>query len=441
VTISFSGLATGFDTNALVDQLVALERAPAVKLASRKSDANKRQTLVSDLMTRLTSLKTARTALDTTSEVRAVTSQSSDTKVKVTSSGSAQPGQLSIRVGTLARAQTSVSTTFASATAPVAGSGSIGVKLGTGIVVPFAFTGDDTLNSIAQRINDQVGGVRADVIDNGAGGFQLAISSEETGSANAITFSETGTSLGFLATGSVKVPAQDATFTMNGIAMTRGTNTISDAVSGLTLELSGTHAPTDPEAIISVARDPAAVEGKIKTFIDAFNAVSDAVNTQLTYSGVQRGGDSLFGDSSIRSLQRTLGGIASQTYAHGAGTTSLAQVGIRLDRTGKLSIDPAKFATALAEDPTALEDVIAGASGFGKSVDDMVTAYTRAGDGILSAKKSALTNEMSRYDDDIERIETRASKIGDQLHAQFTKLESLISSMQSQSAALTRVFG
>jgi flagellar hook-associated protein 2 len=441
VTINFSGLATGLDTAALVDQLVALERVPANKLAGRKSDAGRRQSIVSDLITKLTALKTARTSLDTPSEVRAVTASSSDPKVVVTGSGSAQPGQLAIRVGTLARTQTSVSTPFASATDAIGGAGTLGIKLGAADEVPIAFTSTDTLTTIAQRINEEMDGVRADVIDNGSGTFQLSVSSEETGTANAITFTEAGQPLGFLAEGSTKVAASNATFTMNGISMTRATNTITDAVAGLTLSLTGTHAIADSDAVVSVARDPAAVEAKVKSLVDAFNAVSGHVSSQLSYNGVQKGGDTLFGDSTLRSLQRGLSGIVNQSYPHGEGTTSLAQLGIRLDRTGTLSIDSARFAAAMTEDPTALESVLTGTESFGAALDKMVTSYTQAGDGFLSAKKASLTKEMSRYDDEIERIETRASRLGDQLTAQFTKLEALISSMQSQSAALTKVFG
>ncbi len=442
MSINFSGLATGLDTATMVDQLVAIEKIPANRLAERKSDAGRRQAIVSDIITKLTALKTARTQLDSPSEIRSITASSNDPTVAVTGSGAAQPGQLTIRVGSLARAQTSVSTTFASATDAIGGDGgTLGIKLGAADEVPIVFTGSDTLTTIAKRINDQMDGVRADVIDNGTGTFQLAVTAEETGVANAITFSEAGQALGFLAEGSTKVAAADATFTMNGIAMTRGTNTVSDAVAGLTLSLTGTHAVTDEGAVVSVARDPAAVETKVKSLVDAFNAVASHVSSQLAYSGVPKGGNTLFGDSTVRALQRDLSGIVNQSYPHGEGTTSLAELGIRLDRNGVLSIDSARFSAAMAKDPTALESVLTGAEGFGAAVDQLVKSYTQAGDGFLSAKKASLAKEMSRYDVEIERIETRASRMGDQLTAQFSKLEQLISSMQSQSAALTKVFG
>jgi flagellar hook-associated protein 2 len=441
VTITFSGLATGIDTSALVDQLVALERVPAERLLVRKAQANRRMSVVSDLVSRLTALKNASKALDTQSEVRAVTARSSDDKrVKVSSSGAAQPAQLALRVDKLAQGQTNVSTLFAAADDPMAGSGTLGITVGAGAEVVVSFTSLDTLADIASRINEEVPGTHAEVIKT-TSGFQIALSSSETGEASALAFTESGTSLGFLEGDSLKQIAQDAAFTMNGISMTRSSNTVTDAVGGLTFELLGTHAVTDPDTTIAVASDPGGVETKLKSLVDAFNAVSDLVSAQMVYSGVPRGGDTLFGDSTVRSLQRGMAQVASATYPRGEGTTSLGQVGVEIDRNGRMSIDSAQLAKALADDPAALDDLIAGDEGFGNAVDELVTQFTQTGDGALSAKKSSLTKEMSRYDVEIGRIEVRATRIGDQLHAQFTTLESLMSSLRSQQATLSALFG
>jgi flagellar hook-associated protein 2 len=441
MTISFSGLATGIDTNALVEQLVALERAPANKLAARKSDANRRMAIVSDFISKLTALKTARKALDTTSEINAITASSSDeARVKVTSSGAAQPAQLNLRVGALARGQTSVSSLFDSADQLVPGAGMLGIKVGEGEEVQVEFTSLDTLASLAQRINDEVDGVNAQVI-NTSDGVQIAVTSEETGADHSFTFSEAGTSLGFLAPDSLKTTAQDASFTLNGIAMTRSSNTVADAITGLTFELRGTHAVTDPDTLVSVARDPAGAETNIKSLVDAFNSVADAINAQTAFSGVTRGEDTLFGDSTVRALQRQMASMASAQYPHGEGTVTLRQIGIQFDRSGKLTLDSAAFAKALAADPGAIEELLTGADGLGTAIDKLTDQYTRAGDGILTAKKTSISDQMSRFDDQIDRIETRASEVGDMLHAQFTKLEALISSLKSQQSALSAMFG
>lgn len=438
MTISFSGLATGIDTNALVDQLVNLELLPARQLETRKSNAGRRMSIVSDFITNLQALKTAGTSLDTASEVRAVKASSSDeARVKVTSSGAARQSDLALRVSTLARAQTSASTLFQSEGVP--GAGMLGIKLGSGETVVVEFTSLDSLADVAQRINDTVVGVRAEVLDTGAG-FQMSISSEETGTASALTFTEAGNALGFTAPTSLKVAAQDASFTLNGIAMTRSSNTVGDAITGLTFELVGTHAVADADTRVTVSRDPEGAETKVKTLVDAFNALADGVNGQLAYNGVPRGGETLFGDSTVRAMQRGLTQLAGASYAHGAGTVSLGQLGIQLGRDGKLTINSAALAAAVAKDPEAIEDLIAGPAGLATAIGSMVDQYTRTGDGFLSAKKSSLTREMSMYDDQIERIETRASRIADQLHAQFTALEGLMSNLQSQQAALAQLF-
>ncbi|HWM85242.1 MAG TPA: flagellar filament capping protein FliD, partial [Kofleriaceae bacterium] len=310
---------------------------------------------------------------------------------------------------------------------------------GSGEQVVVEFTSLDSLQDVANRINEQVTGARAELIDTG-NGFQLSVSSQETGTANALTFTEGGSSLGFLAQDSVAVEAQDATFTMNGIPITRSSNTVGDLLTGVTLELRGTHAAADADTSVSVTSDPSGTEAKVKTLVDAFNALADAVSAQTSYNGVARGQDTLFGDSTVRALQRSLSQMAGMNFPHGEGEISLNDVGVQLARTGRLNIDSAKLAEAIGDDPAALEDLIAGPAGLASAMADMVTQFTRSGDGFLSAKSSSLTREMSDYDLQIERIETRASKVGDQLRAQFTALEALMSSFQSQQASLAMLF-
>jgi flagellar hook-associated protein 2 len=442
MTISFSGLSTGIDTNALVDQLVQVELLPAQRFETRKSNANRRASIISDFITKLKSLKSAAASLDTASEVRAVAARSSDeARVKVTSSGAAQPAVLALRVATLAKAQTTVSGLFlgASPDDPVPGAGSLGIKVGSAATVVLDFLGTESLADVTRRINDEVVGVHAELVNTGAG-LHIAVTSEETGTASALTFTEAGTSLGFLGLNTTKVLAQDASFTLNGIAMTRSTNTVADAVAGLTLELLGTHAIADPDTTVAVTRDPVGLETKVKSLVDSFNAVAEGVNAQLTYSGVARGQDTLFGDSTVRALQRAISQMAGASYPHGEDTVTLGKLGIQLGRDGKLTIDSAALAKAVASDPAAIENLIAGPSGLAPAINSLVDQYTRTGTGFLSAKTSSLKNEMRRFDDEIARIQTRASRIGDQLHAQFTALETLMSGFQAQQATLNALF-
>jgi flagellar hook-associated protein 2 len=445
MTISFSGIATGIDTESLVNQLVAVEKQGAVALQRRKTDAGTRKSVVSSLISKLQALKAAAAAVNTQSEVRALTAKSSDeTKVKVTSSGAANPSQLALHVNTLARAQTNASTLFNSddgAVPLVPGAGQLSIKAGAAGAVVVEFTSLDTLDSVAARINDTVTGAHAEVINTSGNGFQLVISADDTGSAGAITFEEGGTSLGFLEPTSLKTTAQDATFTLNGIAITRSSNTVSDLAAGLTIELLDTHGATEADTRITVTSDPAGTEAKIKSLVDAFNDLAGTVSGQLTFNEGGSGTNTLFGDSTTRSLQRALSDLATHSYAHGDGGVSLGQLGISLGRDGKLTIDSAKLSKAVSTDPTAIEDVIAGTDGLAVSIDKLVSTYTRTGDGFFTAKTDSLTREMRGYDDTIARIEKRADALGDQLRAQFNALETLMSNMKSQQSALTAILG
>jgi flagellar hook-associated protein 2 len=444
MTINFSGLATGIDTDSLVTQLVAIEKQGAVALQKRKSDATTRKSVVTTLVSKLQALKTAAATINTRSEVRSLTATSSaESKVKVTSSGAANPAQLALRVSSLAHAQTNVSTLFTSTdgkTPLVPGAGQLGIKVGAAADVVVEWTNTDTLDSVASRINDTVTGAHAEVINTG-NGFQLAISSDETGTASAIAFSEGGTSLGFLAADSLKALAQDAAFTLNGIAITRSTNTITDVAVGLTFELLDTNAVGDADTRITVASDPAGTQTKVQGLVDAFNAVSSLVTSQLGFTPGGSGSNTLFGDSTVRSLQRALSDLTTRTYPRGDTTVSLGQLGISMSRAGVLTIDPTKLAAAVSKDPRAIEDLIAGEGGLAISITEMVATYTRTGDGALSAKNDSLTREMHNFDGSIERIEARADAMGERLRTQFNALETLMSNMRSQQSALTALLG
>jgi flagellar hook-associated protein 2 len=438
--ISFSGLSTGLDTNALVEQLLALELIPARQLETRKSNTGRRITVVNDLVAKLKALKSATAAIDTPAEIRSVAASSSDpTKVAVASSGAAQPGQFSLRVNSLAQTHTSATAVFASSDAGAAGAGILGIKVGSGAEVQISFSGADSLAAIAQRINDDVAGVQAQLIDTGSG-FRISLTSDDSGAANALSFTEVGASLGLLAPESVLVAAQDASFTLNGIPMTRSSNTVSDAAPGLTFTLLDEHVVGDATTQVSVTRDPEGTKTKLQSMVDSFNALADVVNSQMSYGGVTRGGDTLFGDSTVRGLQRRLSDLAVTAYPHGDDTVSLGQLGIRLGRDGRLTIDPVALAAAVAKDPSAIEDLIAGPTGLAAAVNTMVDSYTRAGDGFLTAKTSAMSTEMTRFAGQIERIESRAAKTGEHLRTQFSALEALMSKFQSQQATLSTLF-
>lgn len=435
MSINFNGLVSGLDTASMIDQLVAAEKSSATVLRQRVTDVNRQGTIIDDLTTRLLSVRDKARALDQASELRTAKATSSDdSHASVAVSGSAAAATHSLRVDTLARAQVTTSRTFASNGAGAAGTGSVDITTSAG-TKSVSWTATDTLQDIADRINAADAASTASVVYDGTN-YRLVATARQPGVANAPTYTDGGAGLGWSAPANVTIAASDARFTLDGIAMTRSTNLVADAASGMTLTLKRAHAVGETDTIVDVSSDGDAVKTKVKDVVDAFNTAANLVTSQLSYSGVTKGAGTLFGDSTLRQLQLAMNKAA--TDSHGGKT--LAGLGITFDRSGRLTIDDAKLSAALTADPRAAERLFVD-GGLGTKLGDLADQYARSGDGILAAKGKSLDSQAASYQKQIDRIEDAATKVGERLRDQFTKLEKALSTMQQQSARLTAILG
>ncbi len=434
-SINFNGLISGLDTSSLIEQLVAAEKSSATVLRQRVTDVNRQGTILDDLTTRLLGVRDKARAIDTAAELHTAKASLSDPDhASVAVSGGAAAATHSLRVDSLARGQVTTSRTFATSGAGAAGTGSIDITTAAG-TRSVSWTATDTLQDVADRINAADAGSTASVVYDGTN-YRLVATARQSGVANAPTYVDGGDGLGWSAPANVTIPATDARFTLDGIAMTRSTNLVADAASGMTVTLKRAHAVTDADTTITVDPDNDAVKTKVKDVVDAFNAAANLVSSQLSYSGVKKGADTLFGDSTLRQLQLAMNKAA--TDSHGGKT--LAGLGITFDRTGRLSVDDSKLTAALTADPRAAERLFVD-GGLGTTLGDLADRYGRAGDGILASKGKSLDSQAASYQKQIDRIEDAAVQIGERLRQQFTKLESALATMQQQSSRLTAILG
>ncbi|MCC7381338.1 MAG: flagellar filament capping protein FliD [Deltaproteobacteria bacterium] len=436
MSISLTGIGSGMDLSTLIDRLVDAERAPAAAIERRKLGTNKQLSLLGDLASKLAALEASAKTLDEGRELRAFAATSSDeTRVKVSADGRAGVGQYAIAVQSLARTETSESSTFASDTAGIAGTGTLDITVGSGTAVSVAFDANDSLSAIAAKINDSEAAVDAAVLFDGAS-YRLLITSREAGTAHALSFSETGSSLGLTAPGAERVAAQDAVMTLNGVTVTRSSNHLTDVLSGVTFDLVSTTPTGGAETTVSVTDDPEKLRARLQGFVDAYNAVARALGTQL---GAGKGSDpnlTLQGDSMLRLLQGRLSAIVSGSYPGGASTTSLRAFGIKLATDGTLSIDASAFDSLSVADGEALSDLFAGPDAVAARLTALTSEYTAASTGALATKQASLRQRLEGYDDQITRIADRASQVESRLRMQFAALDSLLAQLNSQSSYL-----
>jgi flagellar hook-associated protein 2 len=434
MAITFSGLASGLDTASLIKQLVAAERSPVDAITQKQSDLNTQNSIGASLSSAVGKLGTVMQSMALPSDLQPRTASASDSHVGVTATAGATSTVHNIRVEQLARGQITSSDSFASMAAGVVGAGTLTIAA-AGKTASVSYSPSDSLSDIAAKINSANVGASASVLYDGST-YRLMVAATGTGSANAPVFTESGASLGLAQAENVKIPAQDAKVSIDGVSVTRPTNTIDDAIQGLTLTLNSPQATSDADTAVKVGLDNSALTTKLNSFVSAYNAINGALHVQLDYTGATKGTNTLFGDSTLMRLQNSLGGLMSGAY----GGNAIDSVGLVRDKDGNLTLDSDKLNAALNKNPNAISDFFVK-NGFTKAVQGLTTAYTAAGNGFFASKTQSITDRFKALQSQADNINRRADTMQTTLQKQFDSLESAISNLKSQSSYLTSILG
>lgn len=439
-TIQLGGLATGLDTTALVNQLMAVERQPLTLLQTNKLKLQAVSAAFQDLNSRLVTLKGKADSLrdPATFFPRAVASSTESVATAIAGPGTAR-GTFSLTVTDLARGSIAAATVTKGATTDMvaADAGNFQFQLGpSGPVVSVAVDATTTLDQLVKAINDKNAGVRASAVNVGtsaAPAYKLTLATTATGAANNIVIVGDPTTLGV----ANSQTATDAAFTVAGIgSFTRSTNTFSDVLDGVTISLKASSGSTD----LSVSLDNSGVQTNVQALLDSYNDIVKTVDSQSQISTDSSGAQQLgafTGDVVPQMIRRSL----ASTIATSLGGTvgSLSQLGITTQRDGTLSLDAAKFQQALTNDPQAVSDLIAGTSsrdGIADLLSTKLTAMTRAVTGTIAAREDGLTNQIADMGKQIDAMQERLDTTQKTLQDKFTNLELVVSRIQSAGNAL-----
>ncbi|KEF31686.1 Flagellar hook-associated protein FliD [Marinobacter nitratireducens] len=390
-SISSLGIGSGVLNADLVDQLVNAERAPTEnRLDSRTQQA---QTLISaygTLKSAVTELRLPLRQLSAADNLKAFSASSSNEDVEVTvDSTKASRGTYTVNVLGLAQSQSLASTTFADRDATSVGTGTLTISAGDESATLTIDGTNNTLQGLANEINEAGIGVSAGVVDTGSG-YRLVLSSEETGEANSISISATDddgvnddasglSQFVFDATTQnmqETVAAKDASVEINGIAITRSTNTFDNVIDGLSFEAKA----EGVTSTVKVEQDFGAVTDRVAAFVDKFNALQATIKGLAGYDAESGVGGLLSGDSAIRSIQSQLRNVLTRVVPglENAGIRTLADVGITTDyETGGLTLDRSKFEEQLKSNP---DDVTALFAEQGRATNSNVEFLSSGSD-------------------------------------------------------------
>ncbi len=380
-TTYIQSTASGLDTASLIQTALATQTAMADTIDTEVTANQKMISAYSDVQSLVNSLSSSIDALaSSTNLTSGTTSLFSNMDATVTSSDAsvtasniltastttgATEGSYSLTVSQLATSMKVASSTLSGSTA-VGDTGAFTIAASDGTAATIDVTSDMSLSDIASAISAQSAttGVDATLIQVSSGQYQMVLSTADTGQTITATatsgddvLSDIGVTNSAGAFANILQAGQSAEFTVDGTAITSATNTPTDVIPGVTLDLTGTTS-AGSALTLSISQNTAGITSAVQSFITAYNALNDYIATQQAESdGVVSSTAYLFGDPTLASLNTQLDDIITgQVGSASSAIDYLAQLGITMDSSNDLELsDPTALSDAVTDDPTALQ--------------------------------------------------------------------------------------
>jgi flagellar hook-associated protein 2 len=424
-----------------VNAALANQDAELAVLQGEQSTLSTQQTALTSFATDVQTLQTAAFALtDPAGQLTDVAATSSNSNIVTASATAGTPaGTHSVVVTNLATTSSAYSSAVATSSTPIA-TGTLSIQVGTGAAS--TITVDDTnntLDGLAQTINNANIGVSASVV-NDANGARLAIVSNTSGAPGNLTITaSTG-----LPTFTQAVTGVNANLTVDGIPISSTSNTVSGAINGVTLNLASQSPGT--AVTLSVGPDVTQQETAINSFVTAYNTVVGDLNAQFSISSTTNAQGPLASDSTIELAQSEILGAASFATTGNGAINSLGDLGITMNDDGTLSVNSSQLGAALQANSSAVQSFFqaSNAGSFGANLSNSLTALADPVTGALTQDANGLaqtqtdlTQQISDFQDQINATQTQLTTEYDQVDATLQELPLLLSQVNSQLSSLS----
>lgn len=434
------------DVSSLVSQLMTIEQQPLNALQKNESKLQSKISAYGQVSSALSSLDSALSSLRNASTFQVVSPSVTGTSVSAVGSGtSGAAGAYTVNVSTLARGQSTASAAMSSTT--TLGAGTLTLTRGTTTVnIDTGGSGQPTtLTELRNAINSNATlGVKASLVNDGTQ-QRLVLNSSDTGTANAFTASGSGALSGFAF--STQQTAQDAAYSINGLPLTSSSNTVANAIGGVTMTLAATGSST-----VTVGTDTAGIQKQVQAFVDGFNSVNSKIKSLTAYNATTKTGAVLNGESVLRRAMSQLRSVAggAMTTSTSGDYTLMSSVGIQFQTDGTLKLDTAKFEAALKADPDKVSRLFSTSTtssnspmsyrdtandGFAVRLKNAVAAMLDT-QGLLGARTDGLNTELDRMKDKETRMQGELDKKQARLVQQYSRLNAQLQEMSSTSNSL-----
>lgn len=406
MALSSPGIGSNLDVNGIVSQLMAVEQQPLLTLSRKEASNQAKLSAIGNLKGALSAFQTAVKSLSDISKFQATRATVADSAIAtVSGSATATAGTYALEVSKLAQAQKLASAGQASSSTPI-GTGTITFNFGTialgsgsfdsatGKYTGASFTSNgagtktvtigsnnNTLSGIRDAINSANIGVTASIVNDGSSTpYRLVLTEQSTGKTNSMKISASGdpalasllnhdpgaspASQAFSETST----AQNAELKIDGIAVSKTTNSITDVIQGVSLTLNKTNvgSPTN----ITVSRDTSAITGAVGQFVNAYNQINQTLTSLSAYNPTTKQAAALNGDATVRAIQTQIRGLIGTAVSGGGAFSTLSQVGVAIQKDGTLAVDNTKLQKAIESNFSDIAGLFAAA---GKTSDSLVT--------------------------------------------------------------------
>lgn len=452
----------------LYDKLQAAEETKLTAIATQKTKYDAQITGYGKLQSALTNLQTAAAKLAKTDTWNSTSVTSTNTAFAATTSTNANVGEFTINVNKIAKGQVLTTapgtidsntkqlgeTTGANRTITITQAGADSKPL----TVTLA-DGDTSLNGIAKAINAANGNFTASIVKADDGDYRLMLSSKTTGTDSDMTVTVTGDDTLNAVIGSAalneQVKSQNAVVNVNGIEIIRQSNTVTDALPGVTLTLK---APSTADETLSVTRSTDDNKKAVTDWVTAYNALQSTITSLTKYEPPATGATAqnssngvLMGDSTIRGVQSDLRALLTNVQT--GSYAIMAQLGITQDPLkgadgtfGNLKIDDKKLTQALTDNPAGVQAYFVGdgkTTGFATQMNSKLTDMlsTSVGkEGVIQNAKDGINATLKTIGKRYDAMELSIEATMARYKKQFSDLDSLVTKFNGTASYLTSQF-
>lgn len=454
--VSSIGQGTGLNITDMVSALVSADTAAKKAQITRQTSNNTAMISgVGSLRSALTAFQDAMKKLNdsTAPSFNAYSAKSAnESVVKVTAKNTAVAGTYDIMVNKLATGSKVASQSFSGGSTSAISAGELTVSQG-GNSWKVDIANGSTLESVRDQINKELGvqGVSANIV-NGEGGARLVLSSTTTGAGSDLSLTGIaeleidGTTQMTAAGGAGYISglAQDAELTIDGLKVTSAKNSIDNAISGMTLELTGTTpAGSTTGTSVTVAADNTGLQKSIQSFVDAYNTLQNAI-TSLTSTSKDSSDNLVLGpltnDPTTRSLVNDIRKVLSEVGA-GSQLTTLSQLGINTTKDGTLEFNSTKFTSAMSDKKlgSEVQELFTGTNGIFERMNKAIDPYNST-NGSLATRKASLDKVAKNLADQQLALDRRTESLTESLTKKFVAMDTAVAKLNAQANQIKSVF-